>query len=100
MPKNCVAIINEKEIQNQIPCPMRPAAGNSSSAREHAQAQACGLYKDTPPDLLDLPIERYTVENNTLTVYYDSSIIRSKDLTDYLLTHGEAMDILIRKPAV
>ena len=58
------------------------------------------VFKGTPPDLLDLPIERYTVENNTLTVYYDSGIIRSKDLTDYLLAHGEAMDILIRKPAL
>ncbi len=58
------------------------------------------MFEGMPPDLLDLPIERYTVENNTLTVYYDSGIIRSKDLTDYLLAHGEAMDILIRKPAL
>ena len=58
------------------------------------------VFKDMPPDLLDLPIQRYTVENNTLTVYYDSSIIPSKDLTDCLLAHGEATDILIRKPAL
>lgn len=58
------------------------------------------MFEGMPPDLLDLPIERYTVENNTLTLDYDSSIVSSKDLAGYLLSHGRAVDILIQKPTV
>lgn len=58
------------------------------------------MFEGMPPDLLDLPIERYTVENNTLTLDYDSSIVSSKDLANYLLSHGKAVDIFIQKPTV
>lgn len=58
------------------------------------------MFEDTPPDLQDFPIERYCIENNTLTLYYDSGMISSKDISGYLLSHGKATDILIQKPTV
>ena len=57
-------------------------------------------FNGTPPDLLDFPIQRYRVENHTLTLYYDSGLIGAADLSRYLLSHGEATDILIRKPCL
>ena len=58
------------------------------------------VFEGMPPDLQDFPIERYVIESNTLTLYYDSSIISSKDLSGYLLSQGKATDILIQKPTV
>ena len=58
------------------------------------------VFDGTPPDLQDFPINRYTIANNILTIYYDSSVISSKDISNYLLSHGNVQDILITKPSV
>ncbi|MCH5296331.1 MAG: ABC transporter ATP-binding protein [Ruminococcus sp.] len=58
------------------------------------------VFDSTPPDLQDFPIDRYTINNSTLTLYYDSSILSSKDISNYLLSHGNVQDILIVKPSV
>lgn len=57
-------------------------------------------FQDTPPDLQDFPIERYRIDNHTLTLYYDNSVVSSKDISSYLLSHGKVSDILIQKPTV
>lgn len=57
-------------------------------------------FQDMPPDLQDFPIERYQIDNNMLTLYYDNSVVSSKDISDYLLSHGKVSDILIQKPTV
>lgn len=58
------------------------------------------VFDGIPPDLQDFPIERYTVETNTLTLFYDSCIVNSKDISNYLLANGNIKDILITKPSV
>ncbi len=57
-------------------------------------------FDDIPPDLQDFPIERYIIDNHTLTIYYDNTLISSKDISTYLLDRGNAQDILIKKPTV
>lgn len=57
-------------------------------------------FQGTPPDLQDFPIERYRVDNHTLTLYYDNSVVSSKDISNYFLSHGKVSDILIQKPTV
>lgn len=57
-------------------------------------------FDGMPPDLQDFPIHRYKMENNTITLYYDSGVVRSKDISNYLLSHGSVQDILITKPSV
>lgn len=57
-------------------------------------------FDGTPPDLQDFPISRYTVDNNILTLSYDSGILNSKDISNYLMASGKVRDILITKPSV
>lgn len=57
-------------------------------------------FNGTVPDLQDFPIERYIIDNNILTLYYDNSVVSSKDISNYLLSHGTVQDILITKPSV
>lgn len=57
-------------------------------------------FKGTPPDLQDFPIERYRIDNHTLMLYYDNSVVSSKDISSYLLSHSKVSDILIQKPTV
>lgn len=57
-------------------------------------------FQGTPPDLQDFPIERYRIDNHTLTLYYDNGVVSSKDISNYLLSHGKVSDILIQKPTV
>ena len=52
------------------------------------------------PDMQDFPVIRYTVQNNKLTIWYDSKIISTKDLTTYILSQCEVKDLIIRKPTV
>lgn len=56
-------------------------------------------FDGMPPDLQDFPIERYIIHNNILTLYYDNSVVSSKDISNYLLSNGKVKDILIRKPS-
>ena len=58
------------------------------------------VFNGVPPDLQDFPIERYTVDTNSLTLFYDSGIVSSKDISNYLLANGDIKDILITKPSV
>ena len=58
------------------------------------------VFDGTPPDLQDFPINRYTIDNNILTLYYDSSVVSSKDISNYLLSRGNVQDILITKPSI
>lgn len=55
---------------------------------------------DKIPDMQDFPIVRYAVQNNKLTVWFDSKIISSKDLTSYILSECEIKDLLIQKPTI
>lgn len=57
-------------------------------------------FQGTPPDLQDFPIERYRIDNHTLTLYYDNGVVSSKDISNYLISHGKVSDILIQKPTV
>lgn len=52
------------------------------------------------PDMQDLPIIRYRVENNKIEVWYDSTVIHARDITSYLLSQCEISDLLIKKPTV
>ena len=58
------------------------------------------VFTDAMPDLADLPIDRYTIENNTLTLEYDPTVIGTPELTRYLLSHGSIKDLLIREPGL
>lgn len=55
---------------------------------------------DKIPDMQDFPVIRYSVQNNKLTIWYDSKIISTKDLTTYILSQCEVKDLIIRKPTV
>ncbi len=55
---------------------------------------------DKIPDMQDLPIIRYAIENNRITVWYDSAVINTRDITAYLLSQCEIKDLLVRKPTV
>lgn len=57
-------------------------------------------FEDTPPDLGDLPVTRYTAENYALSVEYDVSDIPSSDIAGYIIKNSKAKDIMIEKPAV
>lgn len=58
------------------------------------------VFDGTPPDLQDFPISRYTIDNHVLTLFYDSAVIGSKDISQYLIAGGHVRDILISKPSV
>lgn len=58
------------------------------------------VFDGTPPDLQDFPISRYTIDNHILTLSYDSAVISSKDISQYLIANGNVKDILITKPSV
>ena len=57
-------------------------------------------FEKMPPDLRDFPINRYIITENNLKLYYDSSVVSSKDISNYLLSQGEVYDMLIEKPTV
>lgn len=58
------------------------------------------VFDGTPPDLQDFPVSRYTIDNHILTLFYDSAVIGSKDISQYLIANGSVKDILITKPSV
>lgn len=58
------------------------------------------VFDGTPPDLQDFPVSRYTIDNHILTLFYDSAVISSKDISQYLIANGSVKDILITKPSV
>ncbi len=58
------------------------------------------VLTDKIPDMQDLPIIRYSIENNKIKVWYDGAIIHTKDITSYLLSQCEVRDLLIEKPTV
>ena len=57
-------------------------------------------FMDTPPDLGDLPVTRYTAENGALSVEYDVSDIPSRDIAGYMIKNSQIKDVIIEKPAV
>lgn len=70
---------------------------------KYMHAGICSLSAelvDGIPDMQDLPILRYDLENNRLHVWYDSNIIRTRDITSYLLSQSSIKDLLIRKPGI
>jgi len=60
----------------------------------------CAELIDKIPDMQDFPVIRYMVQNKKLTVWYDSQIISTKDLTTYILSQCEVKDLIIRKPTI
>lgn len=67
----------------------------------HASINSLSVQlSDKIPDLQDMPIVRYIIENDRLTVWYDSRIIGSKDITGYLLSKCKVKDLIIRKPTI
>lgn len=52
------------------------------------------------PDMQDLPIIKYKIENNKITIWYDSTVIQTKDITSYLLSQCEIKDLLVKKPTI
>ncbi len=52
------------------------------------------------PDMQDLPIVRYRIENRKIKVWYDNTLIHTKDITSYLLSQCEISDLIIKKPTV
>ena len=58
------------------------------------------VFDGTPPDLQDFPVSRYTIDNHILTLFYDSAVISSKDISQYLIRGSSVKDILITKPSV
>lgn len=52
------------------------------------------------PDFQDLPIVKYTIDKNKVSIWYDSNILHSKDITGYLLSKCKLSDLLISKPAI
>lgn len=55
---------------------------------------------DKIPDMQDLPVTKYTIENRKITLWYDTKVISTKDLTAYILSQCKVKDLLIRKPTV
>lgn len=55
---------------------------------------------DKIPDMQDFPVLKYTTENRKITIWYDSKIIGSRDLTSYILSQTKITDLLIKKPSV
>lgn len=55
---------------------------------------------DKIPDMQDLPVTKYTIENKKITLWYDSKVISTKDLTAYILSQCKVKDLLIRKTTV
>ena len=55
---------------------------------------------DKIPDMQDLPVTKYMIENKKITLWYDSKVISTKDLTAYILSQCKVKDLLIRKPTV
>lgn len=55
---------------------------------------------DKIPDLQDLPIEKYSIENNNLTIWYDSTMINAREITKFLLSQCTISDLLIHKPTI
>jgi|GEM_PF-43542 len=52
------------------------------------------------PDLQDLPVIRYTIENDSIKIWYDSNALHSKDITNFILSQTSMTDLLISKPSV
>lgn len=55
---------------------------------------------DKIPDLQDLPVEKYCVDNNKLTIWYDASVINSRSITKFLISQCSISDLLIHKPTL
>lgn len=55
---------------------------------------------DKVPDMQDLPVTKYMIENGKITLWYDSRVISTKDLTSNILSQCRVKDLLIRKPTV
>lgn len=55
---------------------------------------------DKIPDMQDLPVTKYAVNNQKIVLWYDSKIISTKDLTNYILSQCKVKDLLISKPTV
>lgn len=53
---------------------------------------------DTIPDLDDLPIRRYSISGDTLTLEYDSAHITAAEITSLLLRQTEIKELNIQKP--
>lgn len=52
------------------------------------------------PDLQDLPIEKYCVYDNKLTIWYDAALISSRSITKFLISQCKILDLLINKPTI
>ena len=69
--------------------------------RSHVGVNCMQLICDgMPPDPGDYPIESYVLENGMLKLYYDASVIGSKDISSSLMSQAQVSDILIEKPTV
>lgn len=70
---------------------------------KHSRASINSLsaeLTDKIPDMQDLPVTKYMIENKKITLWYDSKVISTKDLTAYILSKCKVKDLLIRKPTV
>lgn len=52
------------------------------------------------PDFQDLPIIKYTIDKNRVSIWYESNVLQSKDITNYLLSKCKLTDLLISKPTI
>lgn len=55
---------------------------------------------DKIPDMQDLPIEKYSLKDNNLTIWYDSTMINAREITKFLLSQCTISDLLIHKPTI
>lgn len=52
------------------------------------------------PDLADLPIQFYSIDDQTVTLIYDSRVIRSSEILSILIPTIHIREMTIRKPSI
>ena len=50
------------------------------------------------PDLEDLPVQRFSIDGDLLTLEYDSNHVTAAEITGLLLKQTEILELSIKKP--
>ncbi len=57
-------------------------------------------FEEDVPDLLDLPVVRYVIQNHRMTAWYNSDLVSAKEITSFIASRYKIKDLLIHKPTI
>ena len=57
-------------------------------------------FDEKIPDLQDLPIVKYEIENHRMKAWHNSDIVSAKEITAFIVSRYRIKDLLIHKPTI